>query len=248
MGLHKRQYAITSYLTNSQGQLGLYHLLNLLQDAAMCHAQSIGIGKKEMEKMGLFWVLTRQHLSMKQWPSCHQEIEIQTWIRGENGVVSAHRDFRILLEGEVIGEATSSWLTLSQLNRRPMVWDRDQVIGFLYDDRVSLDNRKIPLQTQTETLAHFGVRNSDIDQNLHVNNTKYAQWILDAIPFDDHYRFQLVNYEVNFLAETKLNDLIRIERKTLSEDLTFFQGIRTSDEKIVFSSHLGYRKKSLPHV
>lgn len=243
MSLFTTKYQLNSFLLNSQGNLGLYHLLNLLQDSATAHAQHIGIGAKEMEEMGLFWVLTRQNVKVIRWPKGNDELTITTWIRGEEGAVSANRDFRFYLGSECIGEATTTWLTLSSQTRKPVIWDRSKVGGFLHADKVELETSKIPVQNETEKLISFGVRNSDIDQNHHVNNTKYTQWILDAIPFDDHYKFTLNQYQVNFIAETKLNDEIRIERKGMAEDRVHFQGIRLSDERAVFTAMMVYQPK-----
>ncbi len=67
-----------------------------------------------------------------------------------------------------------------------------------------------------EKLAQFPVRNSDLDINQHVNNTKYAQWILDAIPYDYHRSLRLKTYSVNFLSETHLQDEVRVDREQLS--------------------------------
>lgn len=82
---------------------------------------------------------------------------------------------------------------------------------------------------------------------MHVNNTKYSQWILDAIPFESHFKYSLCGYGVNFLAESKLNDNILIERG--GEDIkegelttTYFQGRRELVGKIIFTAYLNYTK------
>ncbi|HXH75410.1 MAG TPA: acyl-ACP thioesterase domain-containing protein [Bacteriovoracaceae bacterium] len=230
-------YELGSFLVNAQSNLGLYQLLNLLQDAATTHAHNIGIGLKEMEEMKMFWVLTRQNLIMKRWPKWHDEISIKTWIRIGDGAAS-NRDFHIFQNEEIIGECTTSWLALSSDSRRPIAWDRNSHLGKLQNEgRVSIDTAKIPIRSGGQKLLSFAVRNSDIDQNMHVNNTKYAQWILDAIPFEDHNKYNLAAYEVNFLLETKLNDLITIERTHTGPDV-HFQGVRESDQIVVFTAIL----------
>jgi hypothetical protein len=46
----------------------------------------------------------------------------------------------------------------------------------------------------------------------------------------------LQEYEVNFIAETKSGDVITIFGGALTEDRFQFQGVRTSDQKIVFAA------------
>jgi medium-chain acyl-[acyl-carrier-protein] hydrolase len=243
-----KRYTVSSYLTNAQGKLGLYSILNLLQDIAIEHAQELGFGYEEMQKREMFWVLTRQKLMMKKWPCWLDKIEIQTWIRLGEGAAS-NRDFRILLDNEVIGECTTSWVTLNAQTRRPIAFDRSKFLSELQDvGRVEFDTPKVVIEEVTDKLISFKVRNSDIDQNMHVNNTKYAQWILDAIPFEAHFISQLYVYEVNFLAEVKLNDVISIEKGASSNDEDVksakFQGRRESDLKIVFTANLNYSNKN----
>lgn len=238
MKVHTINYELSSFLINSQGKLGPYHLLNILQDAASSHAQKLGFGFNQMTQLKMFWVLTRQKLIMHRWPQWHDLITIKTWIRAQTGVVS-NRDFRIYQGEELIGECTTSWLPLSTESRKPVLWDRTALFADIqHQDQVSIEVSKITPKSEGEKLMVLQVRNSDIDQNMHVNNTKYAQWILDAVPFKDPIQFDLREYEVNFLLETKRDDQIGIKRTTLDENRTHFQGVRESDEKVVFTALL----------
>jgi len=102
-------------------------------------------------------------------------------------------------------------------------------------------------QDAQTTLAEFKVRNSDIDQNNHVNNTKYSQWVLDAVPFELHRDHQIQSYSINFLAETKLGDVVKIQKgpRQYSDESFFktqFQGLRASDSKIMFLTEIEVKK------
>lgn len=223
---------------NPQKRLGLYGLLNLIQDTAWIHATHLGHGYEEMLKGETFWVLTRQRLTMKKWPLWGEEISLRTWVRPVISMV-AIRDFEILRKGEVIGECTTQWLILDQKTRKPsekkLTMSHDEVFKC---DRPFSDAAKIPLKKEVRELARFEVRNSDLDLNGHVNNTRYAQWILDAIPGDKHQQYTLEEYEVNFLAETHAGDVISICSASGAEEKFQFQGIRGSDQKNVFAATL----------
>ncbi len=244
--MYQKQYEISTFLTNAQGKLGLYQLLNLLQDIAAEHAEKLGFGFADMIRMNMFWVLTRQKLHMKYWPQNHETITIKTWLRLQDGA-SSNREFTIHMGENCIGECTTRWVSLDGLTRRPVNFDRTKFLFQIEDmGTVSFDSHKIP-SFKGELLTGFKVRNSDIDLNMHVNNTKYAQWILDAIPFNNHFGHLLTDYAVNFLAESKLSDNIFIEKgvedKNLEESFkTYFQGRRESDGKIIFTAYLYYTK------
>jgi medium-chain acyl-[acyl-carrier-protein] hydrolase len=237
-------YDVSTFLVTRQGRLSLYGLLNLLQDTSIAHANLLGHGMSRTSERQALWVLTRQKVEMKKWPSLNERISIRTWVRPAEGAFAV-RDFEILssIAGDVIGEATTSWLLLHADTRKPIREDVS-TLGFTArtDGRASFDAEKVAPRTDVETLARIEVRNSDIDGNNHVNNTRYAQWILDAIPIAWHSQYVLENYSVNFLAETRLGDAIDIQsvRSEATGD-AYYHGLRVSDQKIVFTASLRVR-------
>ena len=231
-------YPVYSFLMNRQGRLGLYSLLNLLQDTSMAHSNSLGHGhQKTSAEKHAFWVLTRQKVSMKDWPHWNSEITIRTWVRPADGAF-AIRDFEISVGKNVIGEAVTSYLLLDSVTRKP----KSKGAGFLdyaarEEGHLLFEAEKIAPRTGATTVARFEVRNSDIDMNNHVNNTRYSQWILDAIPIERHSQVVLRDYAVNFVAETKLGDVVEVQAID-ADPTSYFQGIRLSDQKIVFTAEL----------
>lgn len=249
LSLFERHYEVTSFLVNPQRKLGLYPFLNLLQDAASTHADALGFGYKDMVEKGTFWVLSRQKAVMTNWPHWHEQITIKTWIRYGGGPFS-NRDFLIYLNDQKIGEATTTWVALDKVSRKPVNIDRSSVFENVQDlGKTSFEATKISRQPNLEEMSSFSVRISDLDQNLHVNNTKYAQWILDAIPLSWHSQFELTSYSVNFLAETFLNDTITIFMGVAIpvDGVVYeshYEGVRQADGKCVFTARLEYKNKS----
>lgn len=239
-------YEITSFLVNPQKRLGLFSLLNILQDTAWRHAKVLGHGEDVVEAEKLFWVLTRQKVTMQSWPHWGDQLEVRTWIRPPEGPF-AIRDFEILHAGAKIGEATTSWALLDAATRKPS--RRMQGAARSWQSRsdgvLTMGNPKIELSVPLTKTGEFLVRNSDLDMNEHVNNTKYAQWILDSIPGELHAQFDLKEYAVNFLAETRSGDLIEIRQGELSPGQVLFQGWRAADQKAVFTARLVSSKRSV---
>lgn len=246
------EYEINSLLINTQGRIGLYALLNLLQDVGWSHAHTLGHGHVDTAGRKAMWVLTRQRVRMDEWPTWGKNLKIETWLRPTTGAFVS-RDFRIYCEGKVIGEATSSFLLLNNETRKPMREDLSK-LGFPMraSQHVSFDAEKVLPQTEVKNLTSFEVRNSDIDLNNHVNNTRYAQWVLDAIPFATHAQFLLKEYEVNFIAETKSGDVVHIQEALANHSFNsgvhsgavFFQGVRANDAKVAFTVRMQIEEAS----
>jgi len=249
--LWTENYKINSLLVNAMGRLGLYGTLNLLQETAWMHAETLGFGLKAMEEKGLFWVMTRQFLKMNDWPGFGHQLQVQTWLRPPEGAFVS-REFRILDDnGQEVGSCITSWLALDRQTKKILTaqdlypWDqiaRPEATGLVAD--------KIPVEGTYERLAKFPVRNSDLDTNQHVNNTKYAQWILDSIPYDLHRQLRLKTYSVNFLTETHLGDEVQVDRNCSSPDgftaeqgESIYRGSRVSDDRVLFTAKLTWEKR-----
>ncbi len=235
------KYKIASYLVNIQGRAGLYAILNLIQDVGWLHAVHLEV--KLPKNLG--WVFTRQKLIMHEWPAWNETVILKTWLRPPASDSFLFRDYEILIGEKKIGECTSTFAVMDMSTRKlaPQDWAQFPTI-WNTDHQSHQAAEKIQAAEEVEELAQFQVRNSDIDLNQHVNNTKYAQWILDSIPIDIIKNSgRLHSYEVNFLAETKSGDQVNVQKSKhdmVEGDLsvTQFQGLRAKDNKLVFTAKL----------
>jgi medium-chain acyl-[acyl-carrier-protein] hydrolase len=238
-------YKITSFLVNIRGHAGLHTILSLIQDVGWMHARELKI--KLPSHMG--WVFTRQKLVMSQWPSWNESVTLRTWLRPPSPEGFLYRDYEIFLDDTKIGDCTSTFTVMDRQSRKiasqdwsqySNIWHKNSPIHYL--------PAKVTIPAEMNDLTQFEVRNSDIDSNHHVNNTKYAQWILDAIPMDLlREGVDLHEYEVNFLSECRLGDLITLQSTSVTDSMTpltparttvTFAGVREKDKKRVFSAQL----------
>jgi acyl-ACP thioesterase len=239
-----QSYAVNTIVVDAQKRLGLVGLLGILQDVAWAHADHLGHGYEATMDRGAIWVLSRQKLVMADWPIWRDELLVRTWVRPVRGPL-IHRDYEMLVGDRKLGECTAAWLTLDAKTRRPV---RPGVaaarLACRQDGALALTPEKIALRQGLAELASFRVRNSDLDLNGHVNNTRYAQWILDSAPPEAHRTRRVDRYEVNFLAEIQVGDAVAIEGAPLEassnpEICLHFQGRRLSDGAPAFAALLG---------
>ncbi len=227
-------------MVNLRGQAGLYSMLNFVQDVGWMHAKSINF--KLPQNHG--WVFTRQKLLMEKWPTWNQILIIKTWLREPAGSF-IYRDYEFFVENEKIGECTSTFAVFDTQSRRLVEQDWSPFKDFCRTECLLRHHpEKILWISDVDEIAQFQVRNSDIDLNQHVNNTKYAQWILDSLPIETlKAGVHLKGYEVNFLAESKIGDMISLQQsKTNTQfgDTEFvqFQGVILGTQKPVFTARM----------
>lgn len=229
-------YKITSYLVNLRKQAGLYSVLNFIQDVGWQHSFKLGVQLPAHQG----WVFTRQKLKMDMWPKWNESLSITTWIRKPEGAF-IYRDYELYSNDKKIGEATSSFTVMDMNTRKLALQDWSTLPPFWKEDGTyDTKPEKIPFIENAKVISEFEVRNSDIDLNEHVNNTKYAQWILDSLNIDLlKGGIYLKGYEVNFLSEMKLGNKVSVHQAESDKPGCIqFQGLRTNDQKPVFTAQL----------
>lgn len=238
-----KDYTINSLNINTNRKLGLFGLLQLLQDITGDHAEKLGFGYEESKERGFFWVLVREKLRMNRWPNWHDVVTVKTWTKPIFGIYAV-REYEIFINDEKIGDCSTTWMILDSETRRPKkIENSDNLFRPNTDYALDYTAERISVPDDMERISSFKVKISDLDMNNHVNNIKYTQWILDSIPFDYHKKFMIKEYEINFSNETFLEDKIRTfsnigKLQTDEQHEVFFQGIRAEDSKSVFFAKL----------
>lgn len=234
-------YTVSCFMVNAQQRLSLFGLLNLLQDTAWQHADELGHGFQATQAHGQAWVMTRQFLNISGvWPSWGSQVTVHTWLRpAQHSFVT--RDFEVWSEGKLVGSASTGFVTMDLTHRKAASFELPPHI-FAIDGHLKRSPEKILPIDQAQPLARFQVRNSDLDLLGHVNNTRYAQWITDALPWDDLVSHRLNDYEINFLSETRPGDEVEVQAGPTGNGEQQFQGVRTRDQRVVFSARVRAEK------
>ena len=232
--IFKQQYEVSLFFVNSQQNVGLYQLLNILQDAAFRHAMVTNY----QQSPNVYWVLTRQNLQVKRWPRLGDKIEVETWLSTDKRGFLL-REYKVYLQGDVVCSCSTSVAKLDIEAKKILPISQDDIQRYTTKKQLDFTPKKVHKFTKAQSLKTFSVRNSDIDFNQHVNNTVYAKWILDAVSYDKHFKYNLRSYEVNFIAETHLEEEIQIQKDpTVCEPNFVYQGVRLSDHKVVFTAEI----------
>lgn len=183
---HTYRIRIPSFLCRPDDRVGYDGIASLFQEAAWEHAQRFGVDFTESEST-LYWVLHRVGIRLFRPPRWGEAITITTW---PSRIVrlSAMREFVVHTdEGELVADASSAWLVMSEGSNRPVKPERLLSTEWT-EDSWSFElplGRTAAIGKPEELLQHadwHAVRQSDTDRNAHVNNARYLQWMSDWAP------------------------------------------------------------------
>ncbi len=225
------------------GDFDCYHhlqpagVMDLFQDAAGRHAMELGIGFPQLAEKNQMWILSGVQYQIVQHPHMYQNIRVVTWPLPAHSV-TCRRDFRMeSLEGELLVKGTSDWAIMDGEKRKLIRAREIYPTELVYCEDVVFEEKMLRLKdfesTGEEVLVTPGY--SDLDMNGHVNNTKYANFILNAIRlqpnqaielFQIHYRKELLQDQAVRVCVLRENDQIYTMGKNQEGETMFYGRIR----------------------
>jgi len=211
-------------------------VVEYMQETAnrQCEESGLPLEKLRDEK-GLAFILGALSINMYKPLHAYEEIEVKTWCKEAKSYIFM-RYFEILRGGEKIAEASSTWV-LIDLNTKSMV--RAGNYGFIkdcfyYDDPIDpsvlLPKAKL---SDDEELYEVGLRKicySDIDYNMHMNNTHYPDMICDFLDemTDTDKAYRVSSMSLSYVKESHLGATLTVCRGKLREDGRIY--VRTLNE------------------
>jgi acyl-ACP thioesterase len=240
-------FIVRSYDVDPGWKLKLSAFFCYMQEAAVNHSYDLGVGYHDLEKYGVFWVLSRIKLKIKRMPSWGEAITIETWPKGKDRLF-ALRDFVALdsNNNEIIS-VTSLWLLIKKENHRPQriqslpspLPENEGISAF--DEQLG----KIKPLDNLEQKYEREVMTNDLDVNYHVNNARYIDWVLDC--FDPLFNVSnsIGNIQINYMDEAKHKDkiIINTSKHTDLNHIYYIEGINKDLRSVVFQALLEWDKK-----
>jgi acyl-ACP thioesterase len=212
MDVWKETYPLGFTAVDESGALTLAAAFDCFQEAAVRHAEHLGVGRDPMAALGQGWALSRISVLMRRRPRQTEQITVRTWPRGWEKLF-AIRDFDIQDgAGTPLVIARSSWLIVDLEKRRPLrpqatmeKLPLNQGLDALMDGGKGLD-AVVGLERAAERTAAY----SDIDFNGHMNNARYVQWIQDILEPGTLAQARTMRLDINYLREVKAGETLEL--------------------------------------
>lgn len=189
-------------------------VLETMQDAAGAHSKLLGCGRDELVKNNIVWVLSRMELHMDRYPSSGEQITVHTFPTPTRICFFPRYYIFTDAHGEMIGKAGSLWLLLDLTTRRML--PPGEVGKLIPDNRDLSVPMNLPatvgnLQGE-EFVSEYRPVYTDLDVNGHVNNTRYADWLCNALGIDLMKQYEPERIILNYNHEVLPGHVITLHR------------------------------------
>ena len=157
-------------------------ILSLFQDVAGIHANELGIGFDELMARQTIWVLTKVRYELVGTPRRYQRVRVRTWPLPP-ARVNFRREYVMETEdGRVLVQGTSEWVIVHSEKRRVLpaanVYPGDDYCtDTCFPGRLA----KVPAFEIAGEGREVVPTFTQLDINGHINNTFYANFVLDAL-------------------------------------------------------------------
>ena len=209
-------------------------MLDMFQDSAGIHAESVGIGALDLEKRGLFWIVSKVRLRINGRPLVQEMLEATTWIQPAERV-SCERDWSISKDGRQIAYVRSIWAALRRDNFRP-----GHMADFYPDSDFTIaPPDDIPFTRMgknfegAEPLGEYRIRSVDIDRGGHMNNVNYVRAMLGCFTCAQLAEMDIKELDMQFILQCYEGETIRFVKRP-SEDGLMEVGALNEDGKVCF--------------
>ena len=184
-------------------------VLDLFQDVAGRHAKELGVGFESMRSRSYFWVLVKTRFQIVSQPQPNQKVVVKTWPL-EPSRLMYRREYMVESEnGDKLIEGSSEWVVMHSEKRRlvsvPDLYSFED--GFCTEMNFGAKLEKVE-NFEAENPPYTIVPGfSDLDTNDHVNNIKYADFVLDAVNPEEAFETEVfqIDYRKEVFSGSKLN-------------------------------------------
>lgn len=204
--LWEQTYRLRTGDFDSRRRLQPAAILDLFQDVAGEHAASLGMGYDDMIRRGMLWVVLRVAFEQLGQPALFDTVHVRTWPHPP-GAVDFVRDYELLAQdGTPLVRGTSQWAVIGAEDRKLVASRRVDFPAAGVRDAHLFPERLRALRPAAEGRLAQTLRSpvTDVDLNGHVNNARYANYVMDALrPAQPLRRFQL-DYHHEVRTDTPL--------------------------------------------
>lgn len=231
MYLHSKDYGFRYTDADFQDIIRPASFLAVMQESACLSADELGFGYKNLQPKNIGFILSNWYVELYRPVAYNETLTVHTWpVRPKHLIVM--RDFELFVGDEKVGVGTSRWClvdlaTFSLLPSSSVFADVD----IRYNEFRSTDfnSWKIPRVEGGESAYCKTVCYSDCDHYNHVNNTRYADLLMDVFSLDELKGKWASKFRISYIKQCKCGEKITFFRRMSADGEWVIEG-RAGDE------------------
>lgn len=234
MYCHIKDYEIRYTDVDVSDNLKLSSLLSLMEESACLSAEELGFGYSVLQPKNYGFIMVNWYIEMSRAVKLGDVLTIHTWpIKPKRLIVL--RDFELYVGSEKVGVATSRWCLVDLVNFKMLPSTAALDENLEYNDFRSVDVSNIKVSDCNEGKLCYSkvVTYSDYDHYNHVNNTKYADFLLDAFTVDEMKDKGYSEVRITYVKQSKEGETLDFYKSGLDDGSWVVEGKVADDKRVL---------------
>jgi len=216
---YTRPFRVRYSETGCDGLIKPLKIFDYCQDAAMEHAEKLGVSSVHLKARDLAWFIIHYQVRFLALPRWNQSLLLKTWRYPQRGLYEIRcydlrdQEDRLFMQGR------SALVIIDTQRKRPVRLKQalppEQLIA---DASETVTFTDLPAIDKPEFEQLFSIRKQDLDFNGHVNNTVFIGWALENMPFGGNEALMPSEVEVNYLSDIEFGRTVKAQGQRLASD------------------------------
>lgn len=210
---HIKSYELKYTDVDAYDNLKLSSLLSFLEESACLSADELGFGYNDIAPKHFGFIIVNWYVELKRSMKLGEVITVHTWPIKPKHLIFL-RDFEIYCGEEKVGVGTARWCMINAdtFAMLPVsaYFGEGAFDNYNTERSVNFSAWKIPIAACGETKYSKVISYSDYDHYFHVNNTKYADFLMDAFTVDELNGKIISSVQITYVKQCKESEKIDI--------------------------------------
>lgn len=231
----QREAKLSPSLFSSGGKLPPASVLSLFQEIAIAHAETHGFGYDALKEKDLLWVVTQTRYELISHPAPEETVLLQTWfLPPRHGIVQ--REYLITdQQNGIYVKGSSCWVLMNALTRQLAPRLSEVLSGQVSYDVSNFARRArlLPKFESAPAQAALVTTQTAIDSNGHVNNVRYAEYMMAAA---EHPAEDIRSFQIDYHKEMRCGEMLQLSTR-YAENEVFVQGSNQDGQPVFLSRY-----------
>ncbi len=237
---HEKNFSVKYCDVDFKDELKVSAALSYFEEVACSSADELGFGYSYVKPRGYAFMVSNIYCRFLRHVPLGEDLRVITWPTPPSHVVFGREYQMRALNGEVYLNASSRWCLIDMTTGKLLqskVLDHQDYSTYNTSKAVEGVQWKIPTFKAEDGECKFSLKiaNSEYDHNMHVNNTRYADYCFNCFSVAELAAKKLKEFSISYVRQCREGEILSFYRKRAEEGSYFVQGFNEGGEIVVQS-------------
>lgn len=218
----EKDITVAQYECDLNARMSIGSILRQSQQISTDHCDSVGAVFSVFEENNVAFLLAKISVEINCDITARDVLHMITSPTAPQKA-SFHRYTTAMLRGETAFAVDARWILIDRADKR-ILRTAPESIFLPFDEGTSKEHNIRITKAETTHVLDITATYSRTDINMHMNNTKYADCICDALPQSEIQNRRICKFVIHYHRELQFGDTMSVGTAKLDDDTYYICG------------------------